>query len=170
MRKLLLTAAAIIAATAAEASEKSLADGTTEVVERKIETKQVQLPQCTDKKLHAAVKEFVAGYFAGNADKNVRFRRRRHFITHNLDGFATENVANYKTESTRPVSDVIADVKINKGVAENNLRLCKSQSPNADVKNIYLLIYPEAAAFRCVMINLAGEQKDFPSFTYNPVE
>ena len=39
MRKLLLTAAAIIAATAAEASEKPLADGTTEVVERKIETK-----------------------------------------------------------------------------------------------------------------------------------
>ena len=122
------------------------------------------LPDCKDAVLLGAVKDFVAGFYAGNADKNAAFRRRRHFITHNLAEFSRENIANYKTEAARPVSDIIIDLKVNKNILEENMLLCKNQSPYKDPGNVYILVYPEEDGYRVHLINLGAQGEDVSFF------
>lgn len=173
MHKFLMAAAFAFAAIPAGAEDIAALPGQSkapaeaaEVITHKVEVPEIPLPACNDKGLLSAVKKFVADYYSDNLDQNVRFRRHRYFTMRNLDRFSEENVGNYKTEKTRPVSDVVADIKINQGVAESNIRICKNQNPYTAPKNIYLIIYPEEEAYRCLLINLSDEQGDFPSFTY----
>lgn len=126
--------------------------------------KLLPLPDCKDAVLLGAVKDFVAGFYAGNADKNAAFRRRRHFIIHNLAEFSRENIANYKTEAARPVSDIIIDLKVNKNILEENMLLCKNQSPYKDPGNVYILVYPEEDGYRVHLINLGAQGEDVSFF------
>ena len=121
-----------------------------------IEHQQVPLPQCDDKKLEEAANDFITAYL----DKSTIMLRRRYFILHNLDKFAEEKVANYKTSSTRPVSDVIASIKVNKGIAEENIRLCKNQSKDKFAGKLYLIIFPQEEAFAVNIVNLIDSNKD----------
>lgn len=125
-----------------------------EIIIHQIEKQIVPMPTCQDEKLISATKEFISEFYKDDTNKNVKERRHRYFLTHNLDKFSKENIANYKTEATKPVSDIIADRKINKGIAEENMLLCKNQSTNEDASKLFLLIYPEADKYRVDVINL----------------
>lgn len=131
------------------------------VVIRKVEKTIVPLPTCSDEKLVAQTRQYISEYFAENEGGNSYQRRRRHFILNNLDKFEAENVANYKTEATRPVSDIIADLRVNHNVLEENMRLCKNISPNKEAAKVYLLIYPAENGYNVTVINLKEQrQKD----------
>ena len=144
-----ICAAASPVAASAEDGDKQPA----EVFTHKVEKKLLPLPDCKD-----------AGFYAGNADKNAAFRRRRHFITHNLAEFSRENIANYKTEAARPVSDIIIDLKVNKNILEENMLLCKNQSPYKDPGNVYILVYPEDDGYKVHLINLDAKGEDVSFF------
>ena len=155
-----ICAAASPVAASAEDGDKQPA----EVFTHKVEKKLLPLPDCKDAGLLGAVKDFVAGFYAGNADKNAAFRRRRHFITHNLAEFSRENIANYKTEAARPVSDIIIDLKVNKNILEENMLLYKNQSPYKDPGNVYILVYPEDDGYKVHLINLDAKGEDVSFF------
>lgn len=157
-----ICAAAVPVAVAASAEEGDRQPA--EVFTHKVEKKLLPLPDCKDAVLLGAVKDFVAGFYAGNADKNAAFRRRCHFITHNLAEFSRENIANYKTEAARPVSDIIIDLKVNKNILEENMLLCKNQSPYKDPGNVYILVYPEEDGYRVHLINLGAQGEDVSFF------
>ena len=157
-----ICAAAFPAAVAASAEEGDRQPA--EVFTHKVEKKLLPLPDCKDAVLLGAVKDFVAGFYAGNADKNAAFRRRRHFITHNLAEFSRENIANYNTVASRPVSDIIIDLKVNKNILEENMLLCKNQSPYKDPGNVYILVYPEEDGYRVHLINLGAQGEDVSFF------
>ena len=136
-----------------------------EVFTHKVEKKLVLLPDCKDNRLIGEVKDFVVSFFADNTDKNAAFRRRRHFITHNMEEFSRENIANYKTDATRPVSDIIIDLQVNKRILEENMLLCKNQSPYKVPGNVYMLVHPEEDGYRVHLINLDAKGED-TSFFY----
>lgn len=137
-------------------------------VVHQIERKMIPMPACDDETLLKRSSEFIGAYFEANANEGTLYRRRRYFILHNLDKFQTENVANYKTAATSPVSDIIADIKTNHGVAEENMRLCKNISSDKFAGKIYLLIYPEEEGYRVHVINLLDKQttNEEASFIY----
>lgn len=128
--------------------------GVQEVIVHQVEKQIIPMPTCQDEKLISATKEFISEFYKDDTNKNVKERRHRYFLTHNLDKFSKENIANYKTEDTKPVSDIIADRKINKSIAEENMLLCKNQSANEEAGKLFLLIYPEADGYRVEAINL----------------
>lgn len=135
---------------------------------RNVEEEIISLPACDDEGLQKETFKYITDYFNLTPNEGTLFRRRRYFILHNLDKFKEENIANYKTEETSPVSDIIAMTKVNKGVAEENLRLCKNTAKEKHAGRIYLLIYPEQAGLRVRLINLVDRQKvdDEASFFY----
>lgn len=137
-------------------------------VVHQIERKTIPMPACDDDTLLKRSAEFIGAYFDANDNAGTLYRRRRHFILHNLDKFQTENVANYKTAETSPVSDIIADIKTNHGVAEENMHLCKNTSDDKFAGKIYLLIYPEEGGYRVHVINLLDRQttNEEASFIY----
>ncbi len=128
--------------------------GVQEVIVHQVEKQIIPMPTCQDEKLISATKEFISEFYKDDTNKNVKERRHRYFLTHNLDKFSKENIANYKTEATKPVSDIIADRKINKSIAEENMLLCKNQSQNKEAGELFLLVYPESDSYRVEVINL----------------
>ena len=135
-------------------------------VVHKIENKVVSLPPCNDKKLYENNIEFIRDYFDKVADISTLQRRRRHFIINNLANFDEENIANYQTSATSPVSDYIAEVKVNNGLTDENLRLCKNTSKDMFAKDLYLLIYPENEGYRVQVINLMPSLEKYEKLSF----
>lgn len=131
-----------------------------ETIVRTVEKNIIPLPDCNDKKLLAEAKAFVTAYYQKYDNKGVMFRRRRHFILNALQNLNTENVANYKTQDARPVSDIIAELKVNQGVLEENMLLCKKQMSIKGVKDIYLLVYPSDGGYKVHVLNLDPKRAD----------
>ena len=89
-----------------------------ETITYEVKKEILPLPTCEDNVLLEKTKEFIQEYYSKSLDSSVVARRQRYFVLNNLNKFDKENVANYKTEKTRPVSDVIASLKINENIIE----------------------------------------------------
>ena len=139
-----------------------------EVIVRKIEKNIEELPLCSDEKLITQTKEFITKYYQNEQLSNIYDRRRKHFILNNIDKYSPENIENYKSEKSRPISDIIVDTKINKGVLEENMRLCKNLSKNKEASNVYLLIFSDGNNVKVKIINLKKKYSldDDASFVY----
>ncbi|MCM1324750.1 MAG: hypothetical protein NC218_11575 [Acetobacter sp.] len=125
-----------------------------------IEKEIIPLPTCDDARLMNKTKEYITAYFSKSDNKSVLFRRRRDFLLKNMGNFSTENIANYKTAATSPVSDEIIELQMNHKVLAENIRLCKKQAANKLYDDIYLLIYPSEKGYEVNLLNL-----DKPSLT-----
>ena len=125
---------------------------------KEFKAEKIALPDCEDKKLIESAESYIKDFFDKVPNEGTIHRRRRYFILNNLDKFKEENIANYKTSETSPVSDIIADVKVNKGIAEENMRLCKNQSKDQYAGKVYILIYPEENEIKVRAINLVIKQ------------
>lgn len=119
-----------------------------------VEKEILPLPSCDDKTLMAKTKEYITAYFAKSDNVGTLFRRRRHFLINNMEDFTLENIANYKTAATSPISDEIVDLQINHNILEENMRLCKKKAADKLYSDIYLLVYPIETGYRVHVLNL----------------
>lgn len=161
MRKYLFAALLLLGASAAMAENETVAKPVTEqtgevaeVITRKVEKKLLPVPECNDEKLLAKTKEFLTAYFAKSDNKGVIFRRRKHFMLNGLADFTTENIANYKSAATRPISDIIIELQMNEKIVEENMRLCKKASVSKVLGDLYLLVYPYKEGYKVHILNL----------------
>ena len=120
----------------------------------------VALPTCDDEKLTKQTKEYIEKYLQATTNAGTLQRRRNYFILHSLSNFKQENIADYRTQETSPVSDIIADVKINQAVLEENMLLCKNQSKDRYAQQLYLLVYPKESSYIVRVINLGIEKNN----------
>lgn len=125
-------------------------DAITHIIEKEI----ISMPTCDDATLIAKTKEFIEDRLAKVTNRNTKFRRRSYFILKGLNEYTKENIANYKTVETRPVSDLIVKLKINNNIIEENMLLCKNNQTNDTVGNIYLLVHPKDDGYRVFAINV----------------
>lgn len=133
----------------------------------KIEAKHFSLPACDDKKLYEETKKFIDSYFTNLASKGTLFRRRHYFVIKSLESFSMEDVAAYKTTAKPTVANAIANIEVNLGLNDDNLRLCKSTSQNKYTKNIYLLIYPKDDGYVVQVLNLLDRhQEDYNDISF----
>ena len=136
------------------------------VVVREIEKNILPLPACNDEKLMEKTKQYIKEYFSQTKSSSMKFRRRRYFLQNRLAEFQEENIANYKTEQKRPISDIIITLKMNDGIIEENMRLCKNQSRYPEAKDLYILYHPAAKGWKIYVINLK-QASDIPDPTEN---
>ncbi len=142
-------------AVATENSEQQIAEEQPfETIIHKVEKEILPLPACNDATLLAKTKEFLTEYYAKSHNMGVMFRRRRHFVLNALNGMVKENIANYKTEQARPVSDIIANLKINENVIEENMLLCKKELADKSKNSLFLLVYPVPEGYKVYIVNL----------------
>ncbi len=120
----------------------------------------VALPTCDDKRLTEQTRKYIEKYLQETTNGGTLQRRRNYFILHSLSNFKQENIADYRTQETSPVSDIIADVKINQAVLEENMLLCKNQSKDKYAQQLYLLVYPKESSYMVRVINLGIEKNN----------
>ena len=128
-----------------------------EVIVHKIKKDIYPLPTCNDEALIKAVKNYVDEFYGKEKQSNVLARRREYFIKNNLVSFSKENVAFYKKQDKRPVSDIIINLKVNHGVIEENMLLCKNNSKNIEASRLYILVYPYEQKYKVQVINLTPQ-------------
>lgn len=129
-----------------------------ETILHTVEKKIIPIPECNSPKLLNSAREHIATFLQTYATNSTLFRRRRHFILKSLDTFTTENIADYKTSAQSPVSDIIINLKMNGGVLEENMRLCKNENINRSERPIFLLIWPEEGKYKVRVINLSDKR------------
>ena len=130
-------------------------------INKSLEVQKINLPACDDENLLELAKDYITSYFKASHNEGTLYRRYKHFILHNINQFKEDNVANYKTPKTRPVSDVIADIEVNQGITDENIRLCKNQSKNNYAGKMYMIIYPkEINVFQIRLVNLTPKQRE----------
>lgn len=150
-----------------ELSNKEAFSKTEVEINRSLEQKKINMPLCDDENLLEVTKDYIVSYFRKSQNEGTLYRRYRHFILQNINQFREENIANYKSAQTRPVSDIITDIKINKGVAEENIRLCKNYSKDRFAGKMYMIIYPsEANVFQVQLINLTPQKNETANFIF----
>ncbi|MBO5038099.1 MAG: hypothetical protein J6C85_01385 [Alphaproteobacteria bacterium] len=129
-----------------------------ETILHTVKKKIIPIPECHSPKLLNSAREHIATFLRTSATNSTLFRRRRHFILKSLDAFTTENIADYKTSAQSPVSDIIVDLKMNGGVLEENMRLCKNENINQAERPLFLLIWPEDGKYKVRIINLSDKR------------
>ncbi|MBR5154379.1 MAG: hypothetical protein IKW58_01495 [Alphaproteobacteria bacterium] len=133
-----------------------------EIVVHKIDKEIITLPNCNDEKLIEETKDFILQYYKKHPSYGVKDKRRKHFVLKYLNLFTEENIANYKTQKKRPVSDLIASLMLNEGIIEENIKICKNSSNNKEASELYLLLHADNHQnIKAYILNLQSNMQNF---------
>ena len=103
---------------------------------------QKPLPLCSDEKLKEQVEAKITSYFENTPRLSLIERRHRQLLLRNLRSFSEIPPAEFDKKENFAVTDKMLMAKINDGLNDEDLRLCRSTS-GGRVPPVYLLIRPE---------------------------
>ena len=115
------------------------------------DTPAVSKPSCGDKKLTDKVLVRIAQYYKKNPQRSIMDLRHQNLLLKNLESFEKVDLTRFSPQENYAVSDKLIEYKINRGIKEEDMQLCRSQNEN----KIYLLIYPENNFYTVEILNFA---------------
>ena len=123
------------------------------------------LPQCNNKVILQKVLDKIKSYQASKPVNSLVEKRARVLSLKNLTEFSEVVIEDYKHSQGLFIADEIVMVKINKGIKESDMSLCKDNSDR-----VFLLIYPEKESYRVEILNFVPPTGNPNNFfvTYNP--
>lgn len=113
------------------------------------------LPDCQSERLTQAVLNKVQEYQKKYPDNSIIGKRQQKLLLTKLKDFSKVEIASLNPEKYPKLGDKIITYKINDGIPEKKMLLCKSAEPY----NIYLLIYPKGSDY---LIDIVDMGKNFP--------
>lgn len=140
MRKWLLVMS-LLAAFGARAEEVDLLAPEPETTEETLPAAAPRLPDCHNQQMLQAVSEKIDSYNADNPVTSLIDRRQRALRLRFVSDYSPVPVADFASKEHRNVSDKILMVKINNGLDDSDLLLCKSDVGGSGFAPVYLLIY-----------------------------
>ena len=118
---------------------------------------ELNLPPCDDKKLAALVMAKVAEYQGQHPVSGILEKRRQALLLKNLKNFSEVPVDNFTSRQNYNVANRLLMTKINNGLDNDQIRLCKNDG-YGKAADIYLLLYPHGLDIRVVIINLVAAE------------
>lgn len=115
-------------------------------------TTAVAKPECQNPRLLQKVLERITSFYGQNPSNSIIDKRRQILMLKNLRNFQEVEIASFDPNENYAVSDQIISYKINKGLKEEEMRLCRSSFQ----RPIYLLIYPHNNFYTVEIINFPG--------------
>lgn len=133
-----------------------------------LDVKAAPRPECSDKKLAEKVIETLVDYQKEHPSTMQIERRRDILLRRNLTSFEEVAVEGFSSKQNFNVANAIIMTKINKGLEDSDLRLCKGTG-GAGASKVYVLLYPVGEGNVGEIINLqsSGEEIKNLSFIYN---
>lgn len=124
----------------------------------------VAKPECDNARLLEKVLERIGKFYKQHPVNNIMDKRRQALMLKNLRDFKEIDIPTFDPKENFNVSDQLIAYKINKGLKDEDMRLCRSSLPRA----IYLLIYPKNNSYTVEIINFPGmpRSEDFTT-VYN---
>lgn len=125
-------------------------------------------PECSDSLLVQKIVENIGAYQAENPATMLIDRRRDILLRRNLSRFEEVEIKGFSAKQNFNVANAIIMTKINRGLDDEDLRLCRSLG-RGKAADIYVLIYPVGEGNVVDIINFLpeGSDKGILSFIYN---
>lgn len=120
-------------------------------------------PQCDDPKLSYQARK-VLKPFITNEQKSIYEKRKFKLILKNVDNFVPVDIEKVSSDKNRKLAGRIIELKINNSLDAENIKVCKTQSPELDA-TLYLVMYDERDNIRVDIVNFTDRQ--IPSFVYS---
>ncbi len=124
------------------------------------------LPTCGDEELKKLVLAKVSAYHKEHPVSSILEKRRQALLYKNLKQFTEVQTEGFTSKDDFNVANKLLMVKINNGLDNNELRLCKN-SGQGIAEDIYLLIYPYAYDIRVSILNFVPVAPDNEEFFVN---
>ena len=113
----------------------------------------IEMPACDNLQLHQLVRDKVADSFDDTQAKSLVEKRRQILMLRHLNKFTEIRLSEITPSSNSMLADKIITYKINKGLKEENMRICR----NFSYRPIYLYIYPDQEGFKVEILNFPGQ-------------
>ena len=114
--------------------------------------KAAELPSCDDSALMAAVENKISAYYEEHPASNLVTRRRRILLRKNLHSFEEVDIAGFLPQESYAVADRMTARKINDGLTDQELRLCRSVASSLKIP-VYLLIFKQKDGWYADIVN-----------------
>lgn len=152
----------VIIPTAEEAdAEIQVIDGSEEIGIRPKEA--FALPQCDNEPMIAKIIAKVNAYNKEHPVASIMEKRNQALMLKNLRHFTEADPANFTAEQNFNVANKILMTKINYGLDDSDLRLCKNAG-RGKAADIYLLIYPMWGNVYVSIINFVPQTSEKDDF------
>lgn len=149
-----------------EAEEESpIVVPTDEAVEEVFEEQKEVMPACDDSSLRQNILHKINAYQQENPSTMLIDRRKDALLQKNLNAFVEVPVQGFDSKQDFNVANRLIMTKINRGISEDRLRLCKS-SGHGRAGEIYALIYPVGEGYAVDIINFIPEAPNQKSFSF----
>lgn len=102
---------------------------------------QVELPECTDKALIEKTQEVLISYNDSHPIGSLYEKRKRALQMRLMKSFEEVSSEGFTSKQNRLVADKLLMTKINKGLEDSQIRLCRSQKTDERFKTVYLMMY-----------------------------
>ncbi len=122
-------------------------------------------PECADPKLVDAVMNKVREYQREHPSEMMINRRRDALLLKNLPDFTEVSPAGFTSKQDFNVANQLIMTKINKGIDEADIRLCRSRG-RGRASEIYLMLYPIGDSWVVNVINFLPPAPEMPSLSF----
>ena len=123
----------------------------------------LEFPDCNDGRLQRLLDEKIAEYYRKTPPSSLLEKRMQKLILRNFNDFEPVDTSSFTTDDNLRVANKLLTVKINNGLEDNEIRLCRTRG-NSKLPAVYLLIYPENYYYMVDVINFVNyspTHKDF---------
>ncbi len=110
------------------------------------------LPSCNDKLLIELVESKAEQYYAQHPATTIMERRNQKLLLKYLSSYQEVSPKGFTSKQNYNVANHLLMTKINLGLNDDELRLCKN-SGQGNASDIYLLIYPKQGEIQVSIIN-----------------
>lgn len=125
----------------------------------------VFMPSCNSEKLIVGILEKIRNYQQKNPSAMQIDKRKDALLLKNLTSFSDIPVENFTSKNDFNVANRIIMTKINKGIPEEEIRLCKSNG-HGKAGEIYAMLYPVGDGYIVDIINFIPETADNKTFSF----
>jgi len=99
------------------------------------------LPSCQDENVQQHVTQLLEEYNKEHPVHSIYEKRQRTLQIRLANHFEEQPVTGFTSRQNRSVADKLLITKINNGLNDSEIRLCKSNAKGTEFKPVYLMIY-----------------------------
>ena len=119
-------------------------------------------PECNNHKLSVLAQNTIKPLL-DNEQKSIYEKRKFKLILKNVDNFVSLDINDISPTQNYKVAGRIVELKINNFLDDENIKVCKTQSPELDA-TLYLVMYDEGEKVRVDIVNFTDRL--IPSFIF----
>ena len=128
-----------------------------------VEIVRPSLPECNDAKLRRLLDEKIDAYYRKTPPESLIEKRMQKLILRNFHSFEAVDTSNFSPDDDFRVANKLVSIKINNGLTDDEIRLCRTQS-DSKLPVVYLLIYPENFTYLVEVINFINYNPSYKDF------